>query len=62
MIDIYINYLKTIDKQMGTTFEYSYKKIMWNCLNEFEKPLMKSVFINGRQWRKFKDKFLTVNR
>jgi len=60
MIDIYINYLKMIDKQMGTTYEYSYKQFMWQLLNEFEKPLMKSVFMNGRQWRKFKDKFLTV--
>ena len=49
-----------IDKQMGTTYVYSYKQFMWQLLNEFEKPLMKSVFMNGRQWRKFKDKFLTV--
>jgi hypothetical protein len=50
-------FLKSIDKNLET----SYKKNMWLLLNELEKPLMCSVFENGRTWRTLKQEFLTVD-
>jgi len=56
LIQMNLLFLRSIDKDLET----SYKKNMWYVLNEVEKPLMASVFMNGRQWRSVKQEFLTV--
>lgn len=50
-------FLRSIDKDL----ERNFKKSMWLFLNELEKPLMRSVFENGRIWRTLKQEFLTVD-
>jgi hypothetical protein len=57
LIRMNLLFLKSIDKNLET----SYKKNMWLLLNELEKPLMCSVFENGRTWRTLKQEFLTVD-
>lgn len=56
LIQMNLLFLRSIDKDLET----SYKKNMWYVLNEIEKPLMASVFMNGREWRSVKQEFLTV--
>ena len=50
-------FLRSIDKDM----ERLHRNFVWNVLNEIEKPIMKSVFANGRVWRSVKQEFLTVD-
>ena len=39
-----------------------YKKMIWQTMNEMERPVMKSLFSNGRKWRRLKDQFLTIKQ
>lgn len=48
--------IECIDKDM----EKQYKKTVWLMMNEIEKPVMQSLFMNGRIWRTLKQEFLTV--
>jgi len=48
--------IECIDKDM----QNEYKKAVWLMMNEIEKPIMKSLFMNGRTWRTIKQEFLTV--
>ena len=48
--------IECIDKDM----EKQYKKTVWLMMNEIEKPVMQSLFMNGRFWRTIKQEFLTV--
>lgn len=57
LIQMNLLFLRSIDKDL----ERNFKKSMWLFLNELEKPLMRSVFENGRIWRTLKQEFLTVD-
>jgi len=48
--------IECIDKDM----QNEYKKAVWLMMNEIEKPVMQSLFLNGRIWRTLKQEFLTV--
>ena len=48
--------IECIDKDI----QNEYKKAVWLMMNEIEKPIMKSLFMNGRTWRTIKQEFLTV--
>ena len=56
MIQTNLMFVKYIDKDM----EKQYKKTVWLIMNEIEKPVMQSLFMNGRIWRTLKQEFLTV--
>jgi|AP86_3_1055499.scaffolds.fasta_scaffold269051_1 hypothetical protein len=51
-------FIECIDKDM----QKEYKKAVWLMMNEIEKPIMKSLFMNGRTWRTIKQEFLTVEK
>lgn len=38
----------------------NYKSFIWHTMNTLEKPVMRAVFMNGRIWRAYKNKFLTI--
>ena len=56
MIQTNLMFVKYIDKDI----EKQYKKTVWLIMNEIEKPVMQSLFMNGRIWRTIKQEFLTV--
>ena len=56
IIQTNLMFVKCIDKDM----EKQYKKTVWLMMNEIEKPVMQSLFMNGRIWRTLKQEFLTV--
>jgi hypothetical protein len=39
-----------------------YKMVMWNIMNEIEKPMMRKVYQDGAMWNLQKNKFLTVTK
>ena len=39
-----------------------YKMVMWNLMNEIEKPIMRKIYQDGAKWNLLKNKFLTVHK
>jgi hypothetical protein len=59
-IDSGLHFLKTYDNAMGTNYTRTYKRFIWWNMNQIQKPLVSSVFENGRTWQKIMNKFLSI--
>jgi hypothetical protein len=55
-----LHFLKAYDDTMNTNYTRTYKRFIWWNMNEVQKPIMISLFSNGRIWRRWMDKFLTI--
>lgn len=52
--------ISTLDKTLGTNLARDYKRFVWWNMTELQKPMMASLFENGRVWRRIMDKHLVL--
>lgn len=68
LLNIYLEYIvdqnlqniSAYDKALGTNFTREYKRFIWWNMREAQKPMLNSLFKNGRVWRLLMDKHLAL--
>jgi len=60
IVDQTLHNISTYDKALGTNLARDYKRFVWWNMRELQKPVLNSLFENGRVWRLLMDKHLSL--